>query len=147
MGSDFVKGAAEWALYRVIVTLPVVVNKGHLFREPDIVKISQNSIQVKSSKVIMEGHPEGNLAARQSVLKAFSLNEDSLEYNFRYTMEHLMSQKVAAEDEVDLVKALEAEQEQVDLVIEEEQASKTQISVLSEIQLQALESVRAEEKN
>ena len=60
--------------------------------------------------------------------------------------ESLMHQQVAAEDAPEVVWVLDAERQSIEQIIEQEQAHRAQVAVLSQMQLQAMERVDAQEK-
>ena len=92
-----------------------------------------------------------NLSACREVLRSFSLSDTktSVEQNLHHAYaphDSLMHQWVAAEDAPQMPQLLDAEQESMEQIIEEEQAHKVQVAVLSQMQLQVMEKVEAQEK-
>ena len=78
--------------------------------------------------------------APQSALSSFTLSEaeDSMELNLWCThayQEDLLWQMAAAEDQPALVEVMQEEKQELNNIIEEEQAHRAQISVLSQMQL------------
>ena len=92
-----------------------------------------------------------NLSARREVLRSFSLSdiETSVEHNFQHACAHhdsLMHQQVVVEDAPEMAWLLDAERESMEQIIEEEQAHRVQVAALSQMQLQAMERVEAQER-
>ena len=92
-----------------------------------------------------------NLSAHREILRSFSLSntETSVEQNPQCAHVHhnsLICQWVAAEDALEMAQLLDAKQDSMEQVIEEEQAHRTQVAALSQMQLQAMERVEAQEK-
>ena len=85
------------------------------------------------------------------MLRSFSLiyTETSVEHNLQCAHTHhesLMCQRVAAEDASEMARLLVAEHESVEQIIAEEQAHRVQVAALSQMQLQAIERVEAQER-
>ena len=57
-----------------------------------------------------------------------------------------MHQQVAAEDALDIAQLLDAKRESVEQIIEKEQAHRVQVAALSQMQLQAMERMEAQER-
>ena len=57
-----------------------------------------------------------------------------------------MHQQVVAGDVPEMAHLLDAEQESMELIIEEEQAHRVQVAALSQMQLQAMEGVKVQER-
>ena len=92
-----------------------------------------------------------NLTACREVLRSFSLSktEMSVEQNLQHAHAHhdsLMCQWVAAEDAPEMAQLLDAEMQNIEQIIEEEQAHRVQETALSEMQLQAMERVEEQER-
>ena len=92
-----------------------------------------------------------NLTACREVLRSFSLSntETSVEQNLQCAHAHhdsLMCQQVVAEDALEMARLLDAEQESMEQIIEEEQAHRVQVAALFQMQLQAVERVEAQER-
>ena len=91
-----------------------------------------------------------NLTACSEVLRSFFLRDTkmSVEQNLQCAHTHhdsLMCQWVAAEDILEIAQLLDAEQESMEQIIEEEQAHRAQVTDLSQMQLQAMERVELQE--
>ena len=92
-----------------------------------------------------------NLSACREVLRSFSLSdtEKKVEHNLYCACAHcdsLIHQWVAVEDAPEMAQLLDAKQESVEQIIEEEQAHRAQVAAISQMQLQAMERVEAQEK-
>ena len=92
-----------------------------------------------------------NLTVCREVLRSFSLidYETSLEQNLQGANTHhdsLMCQWVAVEDALEMDQLLDAKQESMEQIIEEEQAHRAQVAALSQMQLQVMERVEAQER-
>ena len=92
-----------------------------------------------------------NITAHRKVLRSFSLSETetSVEQNLQRACTHhdsLMCQWVAAEDTPEMAQLLDAEMQSVEQIIEEEQAHRAQVAILSQMQLQAMERVEEQER-
>ena len=75
--------------------------------------------------------------------------EASMKHNLHHTQayqEDLMWQVAAAEDQPALTEVMWEEEQELNKIIEEEQAQKAQISVLSQKQLHAMERVEEQEQ-
>ena len=91
------------------------------------------------------------MTARREVLRSFSLSETetSVEQNLQCACTHhdsLMHQQVAVEDAPEMARLLDAEMHSVEQIIEEEQAHRAQVAALSQMQLQAMERVKEQER-
>ena len=60
--------------------------------------------------------------------------------------ERLMCKWVATEDAQEMAQLLDAEQESMEQIIEEEEAHRAQVAALSQMQLHAMEGVEAQKK-
>ena len=92
-----------------------------------------------------------NLSARRKELRSFSLSdmETSWEHNLRHACAHhnsLLCQQVAAEDALEIAQLLDARTENMEQIIEEEQAHRAQVPALFQMQLQTMERVDAQER-
>ena len=92
-----------------------------------------------------------NLSTHREVLRSFFLSgtENSVEHNLHCVHAHhdsLMCQWVAVEDALEMAQLLDVEYESTDQIIEEEQANRVQVAALSQMQLQAMQRVEAQEK-
>ena len=77
------------------------------------------------------------------------MTETSVQQNFQQARTHhdsLMHQWVAAEDALEIAQLLDAKMKSVEQIIEEEQAHRTQVAALSQMQLQAMERVEEQER-
>ena len=87
--------------------------------------------------------------SHQGALSAFTLSEaeDSMEYNLHCThvyWEDLMQQMAAADDQPAFVEVMCEEEQKLNNIIEEQQAHRTDISLLSQMKLYAI--ARVEEQ-
>ena len=92
-----------------------------------------------------------NLTAHREVLRSFSLSdtEMSVEQNLQCACAYhdsLMCQQVAEEDAAEMAQLLDAKMESMEQIIEEEQAHRAQVAAFSQMQLQAMERVEAQER-
>ena len=92
-----------------------------------------------------------NLSTCREVLRSFSLSDTqtSMELNLCHAHAHhdsLMHQQVAVKDAPEMAQLLDAKQESMEQIIEEEQAHRAQVAALSQMKLQAMEEVEAQEK-
>ena len=91
------------------------------------------------------------MTARREVLRSFSLSETetSVKQNLRHAHTHhdsLMHQRVAVEDAPEMARFLDAKMQSVEQIIKEEQAHRSQVAALSQMQLQAMERVEEQER-
>ena len=92
-----------------------------------------------------------NLSAQREVLRSFSLSDTkmSVGHNPQHAHAHhvnLMHQWVAAEDALEMTWLLDAKCEGMEQIIEEEQAHRTQVATLTQMQLQDIERVEEQER-
>ena len=92
-----------------------------------------------------------NLLAHREVIRSFSLSdtETCVQQNLCHAHAHhdtLMHQQVAVEDDLEMTWVLDADRQSVEQIIEEEQANRVQLAALSQMQLQVMERVDAQEK-
>ena len=92
-----------------------------------------------------------NLSAQREVLRSFSLSdaETSVEWSLWCTHAHcgsLMHQQLAAVDALEMAQLLDAEWGIMEQIMEEELAHRAQVAAFSQMQLQAMERVEAQEK-
>ena len=92
-----------------------------------------------------------NLTGHREVLRSISLSntETSVEQNLNHACAHhdsLMHQCVAAEYTPEMAQLQDAKHKSVEQIIEEEQAHRAQVAALSQMQLQAMERMEAQER-
>ena len=92
-----------------------------------------------------------NLSARREVLRSFSLSNTntSVEHNLWHACAHhnsLLCQWVAAKDAPEMAQLFDPKIENMEQIIEEEQAHRAQVAALTQMQLQPMESVEAQDR-
>ena len=92
-----------------------------------------------------------NTMAPREVPQSFSLSETETSMECKFCHAHaqhesLMWQRVAMEDAPEMAHLLDAKRENVEHIIEEQQAYRAQVVALSQIQLQAMQKLEEQEK-